>query len=57
MTLQEYGLEFKPETIFKGEGIYKLMAKDQDNEGNNWDNEAELHMVDVCPLFTSPGSW
>ena len=33
------------------------MAESQDNEDNNWDNEAELHMVDVCPLFTTPDSW
>ena len=33
------------------------MAKIQNNEDNNWDNEVELHMVDVCPLFTAPDSW
>ena len=33
------------------------MAEIQDNEDNNWDNEVELHMVDVCPLFTAPDSW
>ena len=33
------------------------MAEGKDNEENNWDNEAELHMVDVCPLFTAPDSW
>ena len=30
------------------------------NEGNNehaWEDEAELHLVDVCPLFTAPESW
>ena len=27
------------------------MAEGKDNEENSWDNEAELHMVDVCPLF------
>ena len=33
------------------------MAKGKNNEENNWDNEAELHMMDVCPLFTAPYSW
>ena len=33
------------------------MAEGKDNEENNWDNEAELHMMDVCPLFTAPDSW
>ena len=32
------------------------MAEGKDNEENNWDNEVELHMVDVCPLFTTPES-
>ena len=54
--LQEYDLKFKPSTIVNGQGICKLMAKSQYNEDNTWDNEAELHMVDVCPLFTSPES-
>ena len=56
-TLQEYNLEFKSATIVKGKGLCKLMAESQDNEDNNWDNEAELHMVDVCPLFTTLESW
>ena len=33
------------------------MTEGQNNEENGWDNEAELHMVDVCPLFTAPDSW
>ena len=33
------------------------MAEGKDNEENSWDNEAELHMVDVCPLFTALDSW
>ena len=33
------------------------MVEGKDNEENSWDNEAELHMVDVCPLFTAPDSW
>ena len=56
-TLQEYDLEFKLATIIKGQGLCKLMTKGQDNEYDSWDNEAELQMVDVCPLFTAPDSW
>ena len=56
-TLQEYDLEFKPTTIIKGQGLCKSMAEGQNNEDNSLDNEAELHMVDVCPLFTAPYSW
>ena len=56
-TLQEYDLEFKPATIVKVQGLCKLMAESQDNEDNNWESEAELHMVDVCPLFIAPDSW
>ena len=33
------------------------MVESQNNEDNSWDNEAELRMVDVCPLFTAPDSW
>ena len=33
------------------------MVESQNNEDNNWDNEAELLMVDVCPLFTPLESW
>ena len=54
--LQEYDLEFKPASIVKGQGLCKLMTEGQSNEENSWDNEAELHMVDVCPLFTAPDS-
>ena len=54
--LQEYDLEFKPTSIFKGQGLCKLMAEGKNNDENNWDNEAELHMMDVCPLFTAPYS-
>ena len=56
-TLQEYDLEFKPVTIVKGKGLYKFMIESQDNEDNDWKNEVELHMVDVCILFTTPESW
>ena len=33
------------------------MAEGQNNEDNNQDNEVELHIVDVCPLFTALDSW
>ena len=33
------------------------MTEGQNNEENSWDNEAKIHMVDVCPLFTAPDSW
>ena len=56
-TLQEYDLKFKPASIVKGKGLCKLMAEGKNNEENDWENEAELHMMDVCPLFTAPDSW
>ena len=40
-------------TIVKGHGLCKSMAESQDNEDNDWKNEAELHMVGLCPLFTA----
>ena len=55
--LQEYNFEFKRASIVKGQGLCKLMTKGQNNEESSWDNETELHMVDVCPLFTAPDSW
>ena len=54
--LQEYDLEFKPTTIVKGQGLCKLMNEGQNNEDSSWNNEFELHMVDVFPLFTAPDS-
>ena len=24
---------------------------------HDWEDEAELHLMDVCPLFTVPESW
>ena len=33
------------------------MAENQDNEENEWENETELHMIDVCPIFTTLESW
>ena len=55
--LQEYDLKFKPASIVKGQGLCKLMVEGNNNEENNWENEVELHMMDVCPLFTAPDSW
>ena len=56
-TLQEYDLEFKRTTIIKGQGLCKLMAEGQNNEDNDWENEAELHIIDICPIFTALESW
>ena len=56
-TLQEYDLKFKPTTIIKGKGLFKLMAEIQNNEDDDWANEAELHMIDMCPIFTATESW
>ena len=33
------------------------MTGSKENEENNWENEAELHLMDVCPLFTAPYFW
>ena len=33
------------------------MTESKYNEENNWENEAELHLMDVCPLFTASDSW
>ena len=52
--LQEYDLEFKPATIIKGQGICKLMDEIQNNEDDGWENEADLHMIDMCPIFIAP---
>ena len=56
-TLQEYDLEFNPASIVIGKGMCKLMVDRNSNEENNWENEAELHMMDVCPLFIALDSW
>ena len=55
--LQEYDLKFKPASIFKGQGLCRLMAESKDNEENNWEDEAELHLMDVCSLFIAADSW
>ena len=56
-TLQEYDLEFKLASIVKGKGLCKLMAEGKNNEENDWENEVELHVMEVCPLFIAPKSW
>ena len=33
------------------------MVESQDNEDDDWENEAELHMIDMCPIFMAPESW
>ena len=55
--LQEYDLKFKPASIVKGQGLYKLMTESGNNNEHAWEDEAELHLMDVCPLFTAPDSW
>ena len=55
--LHEYDLEFKPATIIKGQGLCKLMDEIQTDEDDHWENEVELHMIDICPIFTAPESW
>ena len=55
--LQEYDLEFKPATIIKGQGLCKSMAEGQNNEDDYWENEAELNMIDTCPIFIALESW
>ena len=33
------------------------MAKSKNGEESDWENEAEVHMIDMCPIFTAPKSW
>ena len=56
-SLQEYDLEFKPASIVKGQGLCRLMAENGNNNEHAWENEAESHLMDVCPLFTANESW
>ena len=56
-TLQEYDLKLKLASIVKGQGLCKLMAENGNNDEHAWEDEAELHLMDVCPLFTAPESW
>ena len=55
--LQEYDLEFKPDSIVKGKGLCKLMMENGNNDEHAGEDEAELHLMDLCPLFTAPESW
>ena len=36
--------------------LCKLIAKGH-NDDSDWENEAELNMIDVFPIFTAPESW
>ena len=56
-SLQEYDLKFKPASIVKGKGLCKLMTESKDNKEHYWEDEAKLHLMDVCPLFIAPESW
>ena len=33
------------------------MAGSQNDEDKDWENEAELNMIDMCPIFTALESW
>ena len=33
------------------------MAESKNNEEKDWENEAKLHMIDMCHIFTAPESW
>ena len=33
------------------------MAQGQTSEDDDWENKAELHMIDMCPLFIALESW
>ena len=33
------------------------MTESKDNEEHDWEDEVELHLMDVCHLFTAPDSW
>ena len=57
IALQEYDLEFKPTNIIKVQGLCKLITEVHNDDYYNWENEAELNMIDVCPIFTGPKSW
>ena len=34
-----------------------MMTENGKDEEHAWEDEAELHLMDVCPLFTAPESW
>ena len=56
-TLHEYDLQIKPSTIIKGQGLCNFLMEGHANEDCDWENEMELNMIDVCPIFTTPESW
>ena len=33
------------------------MAESQNNEDEDWENEVELHIIDICPIFIALESW
>ena len=33
------------------------MTESGKNEEHAWEHEVELHIMEVCPLFTDPESW
>ena len=33
------------------------MNENGNNDEHTWEDKAELHLMDVCPLFTAPKSW
>ena len=55
--LQEYDLEFKPATIIKVQGLCKLIAENHTDKDYEWENELEVNLIDVCPIFTALESW
>ena len=52
--LHEYDLEFKPAIIIKGQGLCKLIVDNQIDKDLDWDNEARVNLIEVCPIFTAP---
>ena len=57
IALQEYDLEFKTTTIVKGQRLCKLIMEGHTNEYCDWENEAHLNMIGVCPIFTALEYW
>ena len=33
------------------------MAEIQNNEDDDWENQSELHMTDMCPIYTAAEYW
>ena len=33
------------------------MAEIKNGEESDWENEAKVHMIDMCPIFTALESW